>query len=255
MVRSMELDRYSPREQERIADLMRLLPRGRRSVLEIGARDGYFSVLLREHFQQVTALDLEKPRIDHPGITQVRGDVTALQFGDGSFDVVLCSEVLEHIPGQGLRQAAAELQRVARCEVVVGVPYRQDLRVGRTRCVHCGQRNPLWGHVNRFDRRQLRRLFDRCRVVEESLVGRGIERTNFLSGWLMDLAGDPYGVYEQQEPCIHCGFPLVRPAPPKSWRWLAAKASDCLVQLQRRLMRPQPIWLHAVLAKDDCPAG
>ena len=36
------------------------------------------------------------------------------------FDVVLCVEVLEHIPGKGLEQACRELSRVAKSHVVIG---------------------------------------------------------------------------------------------------------------------------------------
>ncbi|MBU1276861.1 MAG: class I SAM-dependent methyltransferase [Proteobacteria bacterium] len=96
----MDLERFSAKEQERIADLVRLMPRGRQSALEIGARGGYFTELLLERFSQVSALDLEKPDISIPGITPVKGDVAALRFPDESFDVVVCTEVEHTPPGQ-----------------------------------------------------------------------------------------------------------------------------------------------------------
>ena len=40
------------------------------------------------------------------------GDITRLPFGDGAFDVVLCSHVLEHVPDDA--QAMRELRRVLR---------------------------------------------------------------------------------------------------------------------------------------------
>jgi SAM-dependent methyltransferase len=40
----------------------------------------------------------------------VQGDVTALPFADGSFDLILCSHVLEHVPDDAA--AAAEIFRV-----------------------------------------------------------------------------------------------------------------------------------------------
>ena len=49
-------------------------------------------------------------------------DITRLPFADGSFDVVICSEVLEHIPDH--RQAIAEVIRVLKPgrSLVVSVP-------------------------------------------------------------------------------------------------------------------------------------
>jgi 2-polyprenyl-3-methyl-5-hydroxy-6-metoxy-1,4-benzoquinol methylase len=134
--------RNTPSEQERISDLMNIIPKGKDSVLDVGARDGYLSRLLTEHFASVTALDLEKPSIAHDRITCVEGNVTRLELASGSFDVVLCVEVLEHIPGKGLEQACRELSRVAKSHVVIGAPYRQDTRLGRTTCQSCGLSNP-----------------------------------------------------------------------------------------------------------------
>ena len=69
--------RNTPLEQERISDLMNIIPKGRESVLDVGERDGYLLRLLTEHFASVTALDLEKPSIAHDRITCVKGKTHA----------------------------------------------------------------------------------------------------------------------------------------------------------------------------------
>lgn len=151
--------RSSPAEQERIADLFALLPSSGALALDIGARDGFLAMKLAERFDEVVALDLDKPEIDHPDIEPVQGNVTDLEFAENQFDAILCAEVLEHIPEHLLARACHEIARVARNKVVVGVPYRQDLRCGRTTCNICGRTNPPWGHVNSFDEDRLRSLF------------------------------------------------------------------------------------------------
>lgn len=77
----MDLTAYrnSPTEQQRIADLMRLLPQGVVTALDIGARDGYISSKLADRSMRVTALDLEKPQIADSRIQCVKGDITALE--------------------------------------------------------------------------------------------------------------------------------------------------------------------------------
>lgn len=243
MASELQQYRQSAREQERIGSLMALLPTGA-TALDIGARDGYLSIRLAERYQAVTALDLENPKIEHPRIVSVQGDVTALDFPDRSFDVVLCAEVLEHVPSHLLSRACSELARVTRSALIVGVPYKQDLRMSRTRCGKCGKLSPPWGHVNAFDERRLVELFRGLKADATSYVGQTRERTNPVSAWLMDLAGNPYGTYEQDEPCVHCGAHLVAPAARSIAQRVCSKLSLTLESLQQALMPPHPRWIH-----------
>ncbi|HUI83103.1 MAG TPA: class I SAM-dependent methyltransferase [Candidatus Binatia bacterium] len=245
-----DLLKYRERGEERARreDLLQLLPRGRRSVLDIGARDGYFSRPLTEYFEEVTALDLEKPRFEYPRVTTVAGDITRLTFPDSSFDCVFCAEVLEHIPA--LAEACSELARVARHEIVIGVPYREDIRVGRTTCRRCGKANPPWGHVNRFDEEHLERLFPGLEVRAKSFAGSNPWRTNPVSAMLMDWAGNPWGTYQQDEPCIHCGAALEASANGRSYvSRICSGMAARLNRLQMSCSQPHPYWIHLVYSK------
>ena len=250
MLASDELARYraSEAEQQRTADLLQLLPTGRRSVLDIGARDGHFSRLLADRFGEVTALDLQKPRFQIPGVVTVEGDVTHLQFADDSFGCVFCAEVLEHIPE--LEKACAEIVRVARHEIIIGVPFKQDIRVARTTCRSCGKTNPPWGHVNAFDEDRLTRLFARTERRSRSFVGTRQEATNPISTWLMDLAGNPWGTYEQEEACIHCGAHLTPPGDRAIWQKACSAIAAGLNQMQAHWTRPRGSWIHVVFQKN-----
>lgn len=241
--------RNSDLEQERVHDLIALLPKSGGAALDVGARDGYFSVLLTDFFDIVTALDLKSPEIAHEKVRCVAGDVTALDFPDRYFDLVFCAEVLEHVPPPLLEKACFELQRVAKDHVLVGVPYRQDIRVGRTTCYTCGKINPPWGHVNAFDENRLKRLFSSLELKNMSFVGENSSATNFLSARLMDLAGNPYGVYWQEEPCIHCGSKLV-PPPQRSYLQKAqTRLALFLNRIQRPFIKPHPNWLHVLFGR------
>jgi SAM-dependent methyltransferase len=235
----------------RTQDLLAMVPKNLSTVLDIGARDGHFSRLLTEHFESVTALDLTFPEFDFKGVRPMQGDVTNLQFPENNFDVVFCAEVLEHVPA--LQKACSEIARVARQAVVIGVPYRQDIRLDRTTCNHCGKTNPPWGHVNTFDDNKVSNLFPGCSLIKTSFVGRTSDQTNPLSTWLMDLAGNPWGVYEQDEPCVHCGK---RMSPPTSLRFaqkLIAGAALRLNRMQSLFNAPHPNWIHMVFQKTRAP--
>lgn len=83
-------------------------------------------------------------------------DITHLPFRNGSFDVVICSEVLEHISAH--RQAVQESIRVLKpgCQLVISVPRRWP----ETICWALSRqyRNTPGGHVRIFNSRSLARL-------------------------------------------------------------------------------------------------
>jgi 2-polyprenyl-3-methyl-5-hydroxy-6-metoxy-1,4-benzoquinol methylase len=81
-------------------------------------------------------------------------DVTDLPFDDDSFDLVLCLEVLEHIPGP--EAAVVELARVCRGDIVISVPSEPWFRLGS---LARGKYLEGWGnhpeHVNHWNPRSL----------------------------------------------------------------------------------------------------
>lgn len=71
--------------------------------LDLGAQTGPYAA----HFPRRVALDLRPG----PGV-HVVGDAQALGFADASFDTVLCTEMLEHVPEP--QRAIDEMRRVLR---------------------------------------------------------------------------------------------------------------------------------------------
>ena len=224
-----------------------MLPSEATIVLEIGARHGDITRRLAERFERVTALDLSMPKFTIAGVEAVAGNVEALQFSEDSFDCVVCTEVLEHVPN--VAEAARELARVSRKYVFVGVPYRQDTRVGRTTCITCGKISPTYGHINSFDENRVKELFPGLRTVTLEYCSENTERTNALSAWLQDLGLNPYGTYEQQEPCIFCGSKLIRPGKASLARRVASASGARLYEFQRRFRKPLPTWILLLLQK------
>ena len=241
--------RASAREQARIADILASVPKGYSSVLDIGARDGYISNLLTRDFIGVTALDLEKTESSNEKVLAVVGDITKLEFPDDAFDIVVCTEVIEHIPTHLLVQACREASRVAKHAVLVGVPYKQDRRMGSTYCVFCGTENPCWGHVNDFDEVKLKRLFEGLTPIRTSFVGRTKDRTNAVSAYLMRKARNPWGTYEQDEVCVHCENKLIQPIARTVIEAGYARIASMMNYAQSKFVPWRAMWIHMVFRK------
>ncbi len=242
----------TPQEKARMDDLlMHMLPTGFSTALDVGTRFGHLSKRLADHFDCITALDLELPDIQHDKIVNAQGNVTCLKYPNDNFDVVYCEEVLEHLPQDILTQACAELSRVARHHLIIGVPYRQDIRFGQTTCFTCGKKNPPWGHINSFDENKLIKLFPDLRLEKATYIGESKDVTNFVSTLLMDLAGNPYGTYSQDEPCLHCGARLKSPPERNIFKKIFTRLALILRKSQLYFVKPFPRWIHVMLTKNE----
>ena len=132
-------------------------------VLEVGAGEGEISDRVRARYPQSTVVSIDLHDVDLGAEWQRRGvigafaDVRGLPFPDGSFDLVLGIEVLEHVVAPEV--ALAEIERVSRSAVVLSVPREPIWRMAnilRGRYVRQGGNTP--GHLNHWSTRRFRSL-------------------------------------------------------------------------------------------------
>jgi len=125
-------------------------------ILHVAPDFGLHLWLQRQKNVVTTACDIDTKRYRHiPDV--VAADLTNIPFSDETFDLVLCSHVLEHIPDD--RKAMAEILRVLRPggqalllvpfaldgagtdeDVALSDPQEQERRFGQ------------WDHVRLYDR-------------------------------------------------------------------------------------------------------
>jgi ubiquinone/menaquinone biosynthesis C-methylase UbiE len=110
-------------------------PLNPKTILDVGCGEGFTLQELYSHgigdkLEGVdfldTAINIGK-RI-HPQLHLKQGDIYDLPYKDNSFDLVLCTEVLEHLekPAEALR----ELKRVTKKYCIISVPNEPWFRLG-----------------------------------------------------------------------------------------------------------------------------
>lgn len=98
-------------------------------VLDAGCGEGLLSVRMAEAGMEVVGIDISEPNIRaarkaakerNVKVRFEKGDLDNIPFGKGSFDVVVSSHVLEHLPD--IERGARELYRVTRKRALIAMP-------------------------------------------------------------------------------------------------------------------------------------
>ena len=94
--------------------------------IDIGGAEGYTANLVKEIFNvQVKSTDLSENACKMAkaifGIDAIPADIHNLPFNDNEFDIVLCSETLEHVTDY--KRAIHELLRITKNVLVITVPH------------------------------------------------------------------------------------------------------------------------------------
>lgn len=119
------------------------------SLLDVGGAEGYTAFLIREIFHakvKTSDLSLEacKRTKEIFNIDSQPADIHNLPYKDNAFDVVLCSETLEHVTD--VRRATHELLRVCKKALVITVPYESHETIDQ----NIREKTPH-AHIHGFD--------------------------------------------------------------------------------------------------------
>jgi 2-polyprenyl-3-methyl-5-hydroxy-6-metoxy-1,4-benzoquinol methylase len=154
---------------------------GAERILDAGCGEGFVvSYLLQENDGLIItgmdcsldAIEMARQMVPHKPRRRVEGgvffdvgDLREMPYSDDSFDLVMCLEVLEHLPDphRGLR----ELGRVTSAHCLVSVPHEPFFRA--TNFLR-GKHVPAWGrdpeHLQHWTAKQFRRLVEQYFEVE-----------------------------------------------------------------------------------------
>lgn len=134
------------------------------SILDVGSGSGWVVRALASRGVHVISVDLSpknlvriRAEIGSNSTDFLVGDAYRLPFQDGSFDLVIASELLEHLesPSEGVRELQRVLGRGGR--LVASTPYKEKIRYYL--CIHCNKKTPANAHLHSFDERSLTSLF------------------------------------------------------------------------------------------------
>jgi SAM-dependent methyltransferase len=162
-----ERDAATEHDEERLRQtILRRVDKYTQSVLDVGCGRAWVARALCPRGVFVCSMDVSTtnprkaleiyPFSNHAALV---ADAYALPFRDGTFDCVIGSEIIEHVPDPA--GFVKELLRVVKRggKLIVSTPYKEKIKY--VLCIHCNQKTPLHAHIHSFDERVLKLLNDR----------------------------------------------------------------------------------------------
>lgn len=151
--------------------LMTMIPDDVRTIVDVGCGDGYLTQRLAEKWD-VTGIDRSPVALAKLRCRTLEASADALPLPDRSMDLLLSSQVLEHLPDGVFERALAEMDRVAARWIIVSVPYREELAKRLVRCRSCALEFHIEGHLRAFDQAAIDRALPTFERVRTELCGR-----------------------------------------------------------------------------------
>lgn len=129
---------------------------------DIGIGDGYLLTRLQAAGLEVTGIDISGYLVEYHkndfkkkglNIRLIQGDISNLSLEDNQFDIVTCLDVLEHIPGDGLRAALENLKKCIKNDgfLIITLPLGENLENNMVICPECGHKFHRIGHFHSFE--------------------------------------------------------------------------------------------------------
>lgn len=160
----------NPRLRYLVSQVKKLVKTPLLLALNIGVGNGFLedqAVSLRWNIHSIDPNEATIRKLRKKGIEANVGCIEALPYKDGTFDVVICSEILEHLSSEQLQKGLKEVSRVLKSGgyFLGTVPNNENLDDNVVICPDCGKIFHRWGHQQKFDVEMLKNIFPECLKV------------------------------------------------------------------------------------------
>lgn len=148
-------------EQRRLQEtIIRQVPHSAKKILDVGCGRAWVASHFTPKNVQVCSMDissintakaLEKVPSEHH--SAVVADAFSLPFKTGTFDCIIASEVIEHVPDPQ-RFITSLLKILSKGgSLIISTPYKETIQYSL--CVHCNCPTPHHAHLHSFDKPKL----------------------------------------------------------------------------------------------------
>lgn len=153
------------------------------NILDVGCGEGYITRRIKEHKKgiNIEGIDyygdvIEIARKNCPEIKFLQGSVYDLPYGDGTFDLLVSSEVLEHL--EEPERAINEIKRISKKYCIITVPNEPYFRIANMiRFKYMSSFGNTPGHIQNWTKKDF-----------ENLLGKYFSNVSIRTSTLWQIA-------------------------------------------------------------------
>jgi len=192
------------RERDRIELTTSLVPPSVNRILDVGCGDGRLSKAIRQNRECfLVGFDLSITALGKLSGPKVCGSAARMPFPDQSFELIVSTEMMEHLPEEIYGEVLKEISRVAKDFILITVPNGENLTENEAVCSSCGSRFHIWGHLRSYAPQTLNGLFRPFRLVQIFPFGEQVERYNPGLLWVRQKLAGGFA-WDEQAACYYC---------------------------------------------------
>ena len=150
--------------------IAKLIPQDVNSIIDIGCGNGLITNELAKKYQ-VVGVDRSKSALEFVKGEKIAASCDSVPVEDQSFDLVLSSELLEHLDSPTFDKTVKELKRISKKYILIGVPNQESLNKGNIQCPKCKTIFHRCYHQQSFSIAKFEKLFPEYKVVDTKTCG------------------------------------------------------------------------------------
>lgn len=190
-------------QRERVLLTASTVPEDVETILDVGCGDGRIANEL-SHKYSVIGMDISREALKHVNAPKILASIVGTPFRNASFDLVLGTEVIEHLPGVLFREAITEIERITKKYIIISVPFKENLYASMTKCNICGKVFHESLHFQSFSERRLKSLFPSFKAIDCFTFGPVAKYNNNLLSFIARNLGRQWPISETAI-CPRCG--------------------------------------------------
>lgn len=194
------------KEIRRAEEILRYIPGDVSSILDIGCGNGIVTNMINK--ECVIGMDFAITPLKNVKKSAVCGSIHSLPFKENMLDLILMTEVLEHLNDKIYKKAIKEINRLKPKYLMISVPFDENLEEGLCKCGSCGTLFNVAHHYRSFNEKWYSNEFPDYKVQFANYSSHITPQNRYILK-LMHFCGAYNGF--QYAVCPECGNKPVAP--------------------------------------------